>query len=81
MRNGAHAEVVVSLRSLIGGSKWRSPTTAPGLNGRGRTEGHTLVGMRERVALYGGTFEAGPTPTGVGCVHAGLRLIESEAPR
>jgi signal transduction histidine kinase len=34
--------------------------------------GYGIVGMRERVAVYGGTFDAGAVPTGGFRVHACL---------
>ncbi|HJU03343.1 MAG TPA: ATP-binding protein, partial [Actinomycetes bacterium] len=45
----------------------------------GNGSGHGLVGMRERVSLFGGDLEAGPAPTGGFRVTARFPLDRSPA--
>jgi signal transduction histidine kinase len=49
--------------------------TAPTSNGRARV-GHGLIGMRERVQVFGGDLEAGPRPGGGFRVAARLPLAD-----
>jgi signal transduction histidine kinase len=59
--NAAHAEVVVRYAD---GAVEVSVTDDGAGDGQGDSGGHGLVGMRERVAVYGGELEAGPQATG-----------------
>jgi signal transduction histidine kinase len=45
-------------------------------NGNGSGSGHGLVGLRERVGVYGGELEAGAQPDGGFRVRATLPLAE-----
>ncbi len=58
---GAHAEVVV--RYIDSSVELEIADDGPGVPA-GDGMGHGLVGMRERVALYGGTIESGPRAGG-----------------
>jgi signal transduction histidine kinase len=49
-----------------------------GVNGRGTGGGHGLIGMRERVGVYGGSLEAGPVAGGGFRVRAVLPYGDAE---
>jgi signal transduction histidine kinase len=71
--NGSHVEVLVSVDrgSIYVEVRDDGKPSPREQNGSG------LVGMRERVALYGGTLSAGPVPDGGFRVQASLRLSEN----
>jgi signal transduction histidine kinase len=58
----AHATVVVGYED--GALRLEIDDDGRGVNGRATEGGHGLIGMRERVAVYGGAFQAGPRSGG-----------------
>ena len=82
---GPHTRVYLALR--VDGSRLRILVRDTGPHGasdrrvRPGHEGHGLIGMRERAALYGGTVTAGPTPGGGWSVETDLDLTPPPGPR
>jgi signal transduction histidine kinase len=74
--NCAHADVTV--RFAGAGVELEISDDGSAINGSGRSEGESLAGMRERVALYGGTLETGPRADGGYLVRAQLP-VEAKA--
>ncbi|MFG1609927.1 sensor histidine kinase [Actinoplanes sp. NPDC049265] len=70
------AQVTISYRPAVIDIEVTDTGTGSGPTWSG---GHGLAGMRERIALYGGTFEAGPGPAGGWRVHAGIPLAGARA--
>jgi signal transduction histidine kinase len=67
--NASHAEVVVRYDD----GHVDLTVTDDGMgDGTGDSGGHGLVGMRERISVYGGELEAGPRPAGGYRLHARL---------
>ena len=75
------AAVTVSVDQDAGAVLLRVANGPGGPPGRGRAtstgQGHGLTGMRERVALLGGSLSAGPAPDGGFVVSAVLPLGET----
>jgi len=73
---GAHAQVVVRFQrhavevEIADDGRGGARSPARGTAGHG----HGLIGIRERVALYGGTLDAGRRPSGGFRVHARLPI-------
>ena len=67
-----------TVRVEVDGSRLRVVVSddGAGQNGKGRPGGHGLVGMRERVAVYGGTLELGPAAEGGFRVDAAIPFDE-----
>src|SRR5262249_27455672 len=71
------AAVIVSVNQDSGAVLLRvanGPGESPGPSRNGQGPGHGLAGMRERVALLGGSLSAGPAPGGGFVVSAVLPL-------
>ncbi len=71
---GARASVAVDVAPQRLRLRVADSGGAAGVNGDGADAGHGLVGIRERVALYGGTLELGPQPGGGFLVCADIPL-------
>jgi signal transduction histidine kinase len=67
--NARHADVLVRYED---GRVELTVTDDGAGDGTGESGGHGLVGMRERITVYGGELEAGPLPQGGYRLHATL---------
>ena len=72
----AHASVIVGYEPGV--LQLEVIDDGRGVNGRSSGSGHGLVGMRERVGVYGGSLDAGPRPGGGFRVVARLPYGEPE---
>jgi signal transduction histidine kinase len=81
LRHARASRAVVTLHVDAGGLHIVVADDGIGATGGGRPGGHGLVGMRERVAVYGGSLDAGPAPSGGFRVEATLPFDRVPAER
>ena len=73
VRHARPAEATLTI--TIESSSLRITVRDAGRRPTGATEGHGLIGMRERVRAHGGSLRAGPAPDGGWHVEATLPLV------
>jgi signal transduction histidine kinase len=64
LKHAGRARATVTVGYEPGALRLEVVDDGRGVNGSTSTGGHGLMGMRERVAVYGGTFQAGPRTGG-----------------
>ena len=74
LRHASAARAQVRVRYLADAIELEIADDGGGAVAAAEAGGHGLIGMRERVALYGGEVAAGPRPTGGFAVRARLPL-------
>ena len=81
LKHAGTASVIVSIVERVGETTIEVVDDGRGLavatRPLGAPGGHGLVGMRERVALFGGSLEAGARPGGGFRVFARLRWVDT----
>ena len=77
LKHAAAASAQVRLTYLPG--EVGLEVTDDGRPSAGSADGHGIVGMRERAAVFGGEVSAGPRPGGGWQVHTVLRLDPAPA--
>lgn len=74
LKHSSHSKVDVVVRRIDSAIEVVVRDAGPALDGETPGVGHGLIGMRERTALYGGLFEAGPLSGGGFGVKATLPI-------
>jgi signal transduction histidine kinase len=64
LKHAGPAQATVAIDYAPGAIRLAIADNGRGVNGRAGEGGHGLLGMRERVGVYGGTLSAGPAPGG-----------------
>lgn len=79
LKHAGSSSAEVTVRYRPGAVELEISDTGNGGNGNGLGTGHGLVGMRERVAMFGGELETGRRAEGGFSVRARLRLDATQA--